>query len=514
LQNIKTKLQKVYIPFLLVSIGTVLCYTFFRWLFDIKLGILPLKEDLLNIWFPIVLAWIVIFIWLRRRIWILNVRGRNDNGYLGYQFLISITIAAPLILSQVYLVKNSYELHEINITHEIDELKNEKYFKINGFEIDPANALSHLTVRTSGRNNERLDVSLYFVLPFQNSTVAWYGVQYQRTLRNRGSDREKNIQIKRFVIESKKKFKLYNFKEASYFEKLSLSDDRDGYFKAIKKKIYNSKKEEEIILIPKKEAFEDRLKNYLPWAFGSYGIGAIIFLAMVLFPKIDEKELNDFIQNKPSKKVDEDDFLNYLNPFGKHKPTAILLLLNIIPFVIMVFAGINFISPTSLELLEIGGNRSTEVLNGEYWRLFTSLFIHDGMGHLIMTLVGLGFASSFLEDKLSVIRLIVIYIVCGLLASLASIFWYEHIISVGPTGAIFGLYGVMTAFMIFKIYPSHMKNIIWSILGIFGGIILLLGLMTGADNAARFGGLISGFIIGTILSVTSRKELTTRKRLK
>ena len=168
--------------------------------------------------------------------------------------------------------------------------------------------------------------------------------------------------------------------------------------------------------------------------------------------------------------------------------------------------------PTARELLEVGGNRRFEVLNGEYWRLFTSMFIHDGAGHLFMNAIGIGFACSFLEDKLSIIRLIVIYIVCGLLASVASIWWYENTISIGASGAVFGLYGVMVAFMIFRIYPSHMKNIIWSVLGIFGGISLLLGLATGADSALHFGGLISGFIIGGILSLVCRTELQKRKK--
>ena len=68
--------------------------------------------------------------------------------------------------------------------------------------------------------------------------------------------------------------------------------------------------------------------------------------------------------------LDLKDMLSFLNPMGKHKTTAILLLLNIIVFLIMIFDGLNIVSPTPKELLEIGGNRRFEIMNGEYWRSF------------------------------------------------------------------------------------------------------------------------------------------------
>lgn len=507
MNNIKTKLQEVYIPFLIVSIGTILFYNIFRWTLDIKLGILPLKKNLLNFWIPFALPWIPILIWMRRRVRILNVRGKGDNGYFGYQFAMVATMAAPIIISQNYIEKSSFDLNEISSISKVKELKNEKYFKITSFDINQKSSLPYVTARTSGRNNGNLSFYLYIVCPFEDTNSIWYGVEYKRNLSNRISEQRKNSEYRTFLNKSESEFKTYNFQDVKYFERLGYSDDRDGFIEAIKKNDANLNEKEQIILVPKKEVFDERLGNSFAWIFGSFGIGALVLLVMVLIPKIDEKELRDYKKNKPLKEDDLKDVLKLINPLGENKATAILLLLNIIVFLIMTFAGLNIVSPTPKELLEIGGNRKFEVLNGEYWRLFSSMFIHGGLLHLFMNLIGLGLGSNLLEKVLGSVKLIIVYIFCGILASIASIYWHDNTVSVGASGAIFGLYGLILAFTVFKIYPNYMRGMTWMLLGLYAGVSLLFGFLGGIDNAAHFGGLICGFIIGGILILIDKEEL-------
>lgn len=507
MENIKIKIKEVYIPYLLVSIGTILLYNLFRWTFDIKLGILPLKDDLLNFWIPFAFPWIPIVIWLRRRIRILNVSGKRDNGHFGYQFAMVAAIAVPLIISQNYIEKASFGLNEVNNSYEINELKSEKYYKITSFEIEKYNCLPYLTARTSGRNNDNLNYYLYFSCPFKNTNNVWYGVEYKVNTSNRMSDFQKKAEFRRFFDRSEREFKSYNFQNANYFERLGYSDKRDGFLEAIKVNNQQISEAEQIILVPKADVFDQRLGNTFPWIFGSFGIGAFIIFLMVIIPKIDPKELRNFKKDKP---VEEDELkalFTILDPRGPNKATAILLLINIIVFLMMLFSGLNIVSPTAKELLEIGGNRRFEVLNGEYWRLLTSIFIHGGLLHLIMNLFGLMLGASLLEGILGRTRLFLSYIVCGMLASLTSIYWHENTISVGASGAIFGLYGVILVFTVFKIFPHHMRRLTWMLLGVYAGVSLLFGFFGGIDNAAHFGGLISGFLIGVMLMMTGKEKL-------
>jgi len=508
LNNINIKLKEIYVPFLVVSIATILFYNLLRWALDIKLGIIPLKEDLLDFWIPFVLPWIPILIWLRRRIRILNVIGKNDNGFFLYQAVMAGTIFASLMNSQEYIKTSSFDLKEVRYVQEIKGFKNEKYFKIQSYDVLPEKSVSYATARTSGRNSENLSLYLYYASPFLNAENIWYGVKYQRRLSNRESKERKNAIYKSFSNISDKEYNNHNFNIANYFEKLSYSDDKDGFIEAVQIQNPNLEENDLVILMPKTESFNNRLGNSLSWAFGSFGIGAFVLLIMVLIPKINQKELNDFKKGKPSKDDDVKDLLIFFNPMGKYKATAILLLINILVFIIIIGIGLNIISPTASELLEVGGNRRFEVVTGDYWRLVTSVFIHGGLMHLIMNIMGLGIGSSLLEGILGSVKLIFVYLVCGILASLASIYWYENAVSVGASGAIFGLYGVILAFIVFKVYPKSMRGIMWLLLGVYAGVSLFFGfLIEGIDNAAHLGGLLGGFLIGGVLATLFKEQL-------
>ena len=131
--------------------------------------------------------------------------------------------------------------------------------------------------------------------------------------------------------------------------------------------------------------------------------------------------------------------------------------------------------------------------------------------HLMMNIIGLAIGSSLLEGILGSTRLIFVYLLCGVVASLASIYWYENTVSVGASGAIFGLYGVILAFTVFKIYSKSMRRITWSLLAIYAGISLFLGfLIEGIDNAAHVGGLLSGFLVGGVLTMVFGEWLRKR----
>lgn len=294
MNDIGVKIKEVYLPFLVVSIGTILFYNLFRWTFDIKLGVLPLKEDLLNFWIPFALPWIPILIWLRRRNRILKVRGKRDNGHFLYQFAMAGAIAVPIIVSQNYIEKASFDLVSINNILEANNQSDEKYFDINSFEVDKNASLPYVTARTSGRNNDNLNFYLYLACPFESSENVWYGVEYTKNLSNRISDEKKDSEYRSFLEKSERGFDTYDFQKVKYFERLGYSDDRDGFIEAIKERYPNVNESEQIILVPKSDVFEDRLGNTFPWIFGSFGIGAFILLIMVTIPKIDEKELRGF----------------------------------------------------------------------------------------------------------------------------------------------------------------------------------------------------------------------------
>lgn len=495
-------------PFILISVCTILFYYLFRWIFDYKLGILPFKEDLLNFWIPFSLPWITILFWMGKRIRILNLKNKW-NGQLSffYLFVMSVTTIIPLLISQNYLEKVSYDLISVKDITGVTESKTEKYYEVQSFKIAEKPGKSYFTTRTSGRNNQNLIFYNFFVYPFENTDHIWYGIQFSKTIHSRISRSKKDFELREFFENNKNELKNYDFQNVKYFEKLGYSDDKDGFLEAVKVGNPDIDKKKQIILIPKTNTFEKRLGNSLSWIFRSFGIGAFVVFIMIVIPKNDQNEFRKFKKGEPQQDDDFEFIMSFLTLKTPIKATAFLILLNLMVFVIMIFLGINIVSPTGKELLEIGANRRTEVINGEYWRLITSMFIQGGLNHLILNLFALVVSGFLLEIVIGKYKMFFVYLISGIISSAASIFWYNNTISVGASGAIFGLYGVMLAFNLFKIYPANMRNMVWTVLGMFAGVSLLLGLLPGIDNAAHIGGLISGFIIGVIWISIDKEKL-------
>lgn len=234
---------------------------------------------------------------------------------------------------------------------------------------------------------------------------------------------------------------------------------------------------------------------------------------MIFIPKIDEKQLKRIKAGKPDKEAQEDlkDFIDFLKPKEDYFITPILIYANIGLFLMMTISGLGFISFKGQDLLEWGANYGPMTKDGEWWRLFTSTFLHGGLMHLLANMYGLLFVGIFLEPLLGRTKYLVAYLLTGLLASIASIWWYDATVSVGASGAIFGLYGVFLAFLLTKIFPPDFAKSFLISTAVFVGFNLLMGLTGGIDNAAHIGGLLSGFVFGIILSPILKRQIENEK---
>lgn len=179
--------------------------------------------------------------------------------------------------------------------------------------------------------------------------------------------------------------------------------------------------------------------------------------------------------------------------------TPIIALLNIIIFILMVSGGANIFLPDSTALLKWGANFKPLTLDGNWWRLITSCFVHIGIVHLLMNMYALVFIGLLLEPILGKTKYIAAYLIAGVAASLTSLTWNDYVISAGASGAIFGMYGIFLALLTTNIINHSDKLKLLSSIGIFVLYNLANGLKSGIDNAAHIGGLLSGVVIGFVL---------------
>ena len=496
-----------------MAILFITIYTFLNWLIFIELELFSLKGVILKFGLPFALPWIPVLIWLRPKIRILKLTGGNGNLPFLYQFVAALAIGVPTIVAQEYIETASGELTEIQNIKEINIQNETKYYKITDYYIDKINIGANTTFDVSGKNNDRFNMHIYIAMPIFESIndtinrtcLAWYGKEYSESISNRLEENEKEEKYQEFADQSQIDFDNFNPSQFIYLDRIGNTDDRDGLIEASKK---SSKYDPtyQTILLPVNESFENRNGNKFEWIFGAFGIGAIIFLIMLFIPKFDEKELKRLESGKPLKDEDLADFIDFLKPKEGYFITPILIYLNIAVFIIMMISGLGFMTFKGQDLLVWGANYRPSTMDGEWWRLLSSTFLHGGLMHLLFNMYGLLFVGMFLEPVLGKTKFLVSYLITGILASIASLWWYDATISVGASGAIFGMYGLFLAFMLTKIFhPDFSKSFLLSTV-VFVGFNLLMGLTGGIDNAAHIGGLVSGFIAGLILTPILKNE--------
>jgi len=162
-------------------------------------------------------------------------------------------------------------------------------------------------------------------------------------------------------------------------------------------------------------------------------------------------------------------------------------------------------------LIDWGGNVPPLTLSGEYWRLFTSMFLHVSFLHLAANMLALWSIGFVLEARMRWPVVLGIYLLSGLCSSLVSTLWNrgELLVTCGASGAILGVFG---AALIYALHDrragrSHisLRSMVISLVLTFGA-----GAMLDIDNAAHIGGLISGAVLAGIALTAERLRLATR----
>jgi rhomboid protease GluP len=162
----------------------------------------------------------------------------------------------------------------------------------------------------------------------------------------------------------------------------------------------------------------------------------------------------------------------------------------------MIISGVSILLPDNASLLAWGANLRPLTLNGQWWRLITNCFVHAGILHLLLNMYALLYIGILLEPRLGSQRFFAAYILSGIAASVNSLWWHEFTVSVGASGAVFGLYGVFLAMLTTNLIEKNARKALLASIGVFVFYNLANGLKDGIDNAAHIGGLICGLIIG------------------
>lgn len=188
--------------------------------------------------------------------------------------------------------------------------------------------------------------------------------------------------------------------------------------------------------------------------------------------------------------------------FSKKTPYITYIIMGIC-FIMFLITGMG--NDTGV-LIEYGANLDVLVKNGEYYRLLTSMFLHSGLLHLFFNMYALYIIGPQVESFFGKTKYLIIYLLSGISGSLLSVAFNVNTVSVGASGAIFGLFGALLYFG--YNYRGYLGNVIKTQILPVVIINLIFGFIsTGVDVAGHIGGLIGGIIVSSALGSSDEKGI-------
>ncbi len=151
------------------------------------------------------------------------------------------------------------------------------------------------------------------------------------------------------------------------------------------------------------------------------------------------------------------------------------------------------------------------VADGEYWRLWTVTLLHGDLLHLFFNMYALFLVGTIVERWYGSIRFVAFYLACAAAGSMASFVFGGDIPSVGASGAVFGLFGVLLAAGRLHHPVDRQSRGIVSQLGVLIIINIVFGFASAGqiDNAAHLGGLAAGLWLGALVPPTRVATLSS-----
>ena len=511
------KLRQLMLPAAALSFLLLAAYSALNWFLLSRTELLT--EEVVDYGLPLFLATLLELGIFLPRIRRLDLGQKNKSFF--YNVVALALLATPVVLAQSYIRDAQAQTTHLADASMIPNAARTKFYvadKICASNKDAVAAKPVIT--TNGRHNEYLNITFYVVVPVcapdvyiptnpsvldsspsgpsRIATGAWIGLKFFKSLDN-GQNRtalENEFQAFAHQVDQD----VANLDPASYryLERNGHNMDRRYYDKALANG-HVASPDSQILLIPHREALPPHNNDGLMMTMIALVVGTVIWSIMVTMAPLGDE--------RPRSK-EQFGLAELIIPSRKSYGLPILIDLNVAVFLAMAFAGLGFIDFDSDDLVAWGANFGPAVMHGQVWRLITSQFVHGGAMHLANNMYGLLIEGVFLTTVLPNWRMILAYLVTGLGGAIAGFVLHPDIVSVGASGAILGLWGVLVALALLgDARIGDQKKVLLTNGAIFAGLTIAVGSVTpGIDNTAHIGGFITGMVVGSAIFLLDRQR--------
>lgn len=173
--------------------------------------------------------------------------------------------------------------------------------------------------------------------------------------------------------------------------------------------------------------------------------------------------------------------------------TKLIMGLTIAVYLVEFLISSSFnISGQVLELL--GARWNPDILAGEWWRLFTPIFLHVTIYHIAFNMAALMYAGTIVEEVYGHFKFLLIYLFSGFCGNLVSTFFKANVISAGASTSLFGLFAVIALLQVVSGFKHQFKEISKTALVLIVSNLIFNLFMPSVDIAGHLGGLLGGAI--------------------
>src|ERR1700704_658922 len=191
--------------------------------------------------------------------------------------------------------------------------------------------------------------------------------------------------------------------------------------------------------------------------------------------------------------------------------------INVAVFLGMLFAGVSMLdNPAGQDLVHWGANYGPFTLSGQWWRLLTCVFVHGSFLHIAFNMWCLWDLGSLAESLYGHWTFAVVYLLAGVGGSLGSVIWNPNVLSVGASGAIFGIAGALIASFYlgeFSLPRAAISGSLRSVVTFVGYNLVFGAVMSRVDNAAHVGGLLMGLLLGALIAKVAPQPDAVGRRM-
>lgn len=495
------KLRFLFLPMVacavVVILGYLACTAF---LFE-GTDLFAVDGEVQEFWLPFAVSGIAAMVFLGPRMRIFaETEKRHPGGLTIFAGMLMIFPSCGLL--QFSLQEALWGLRSVDTVNAIPYASKARFYVTKGDCVEVQGTRWNGFVHRVGRSSD-IAFELYAAVPIcslEGAATHWIGLHRSHRVSSSMPEAERLAEANRFEEKMRADILSREALNFTYYERVRAGADLHHYQKAI------GTSDAGIVLVtPHLDNFGERTFERVTWALMAFGASVVLFAIVLAFWWLNPDEVESVRKTGKltPKPKGEPSLWSLVIPSRDFYGPAVLIDIIVGVFVAMVLAGLGVTSFAADDLLAWGANHGPLGFGPGNYGLVTAMFLHGGLMHMFNNLYGLLFAVMCLAPVARNSRLILCFLLCGIAGSVASVLWNPHVIGVGASGAVLGLWGIAVALAVLRDHRiAGNESFILKNVAIYGAITVAMGLLLpNIDNAAHIGGFAVGLVIGVVLYV-------------